>query len=479
MLIRAQEMARYVEDGILDAGLTGRDWIEENEARGGSGGRPDLRQAELRQSALGAGRAGGVRLSHRSKDLEGKIIATELVATTRRYLAAHGVTAQGGIQLGRHRGEAAGAGRCHRRSDRNRLVAARQQAQDHRHGDGIEHPVDRQSRRRGRTPASGASWKTCTMLLEGAINALGKVGLMLNVHQDNLQAVLAVLPALKRPTISHLSDEEWLAVNTILDESTVRDIIPRLKQAGGAGNRGVSAEQDRAVIRNSQSTDSIGAAAWRRKAARLARRRKQSVRPILEAVRAARRHARCWNTRASSTGLTRKTVRVPAAELQQAARGSRRSSATPSRPRPPTFAPTPRCSCRAENGCAKWVPVCDLGQVVRPLDTVAAYIPAGRYPLPSTLMMTVIPAQVAGVPNICVASPARACRRFCGTAHLLGVRQVFQMGGAQAIAAFAYGTRTCRAPTASSDRATSMSPPPRNCWPAKWASTSWPARLRS
>jgi ATP phosphoribosyltransferase len=73
------------------------------------------------------------------------------------------------------------------------------------------------------------------MLLEGAISALGKVGLMLNVHKNDLDAVLDVLPALKRPTISHLSDEEWLAVNTILDESTVRDIIPRLKQAGGQG----------------------------------------------------------------------------------------------------------------------------------------------------------------------------------------------------------------------------------------------------
>ena len=73
------------------------------------------------------------------------------------------------------------------------------------------------------------------LLLEGAINALGKVGLMLNVHKDHLRAVLDVLPALKRPTISHLSDDEWLAVNTILDESTVRDIIPRLKKAGAQG----------------------------------------------------------------------------------------------------------------------------------------------------------------------------------------------------------------------------------------------------
>ena len=73
------------------------------------------------------------------------------------------------------------------------------------------------------------------MLLEGAINALGKVGLMLNVHRDNLETVLAVLPALKNPTVSPLSDGEWLAVNTILDESTVRTIIPRLKESGAQG----------------------------------------------------------------------------------------------------------------------------------------------------------------------------------------------------------------------------------------------------
>jgi ATP phosphoribosyltransferase len=92
--------------------------------------------------------------------------------------------------------------------------------------------------------ANNDSWKDAwkrrkledmKMLLEGAINALGKVGLMLNVSKNDLDAVLKVLPALKRPTISHLSDDQWLAVNTILDESTVRDIIPRLKQAGGQG----------------------------------------------------------------------------------------------------------------------------------------------------------------------------------------------------------------------------------------------------
>ncbi len=86
-------------------------------------------------------------------------------------------------------------------------------------------------------------------------------------------------------------------------------------------------------------------------------------------------------------------------------------------------------------------PGLSLGQIVRPLDTVAAYIPGGRYPLPSTLIMTVVPAQVAGVPNICACSPSAVDEVF-GTAHMLNVSQVFQMGGAQAIAAFAYGTAT-------------------------------------
>ena len=90
---------------------------------------------------------------------------------------------------------------------------------------------------------------------------------------------------------------------------------------------------------------------------------------------------------------------------------------------------------------AEFQPGLKLGQIVRPLDTVAAYIPAGRYPLPSTLLMTVIPAQVAGVPNICVACP-RYVPEVYGTARFLSLRQIFRMGGAQAIAAFAFGTRT-------------------------------------
>jgi len=233
MLIRAQEMARYVEDGILDAGLTGRDWIEENEA-------DVIAVADLiyaKQSfgkvrwVLAVPEASGFRSV---QDLGGKIIATELVQTTKRYLASRGVKAKVEFSWGATEVkppvladaivEVTETGSSLRANNlkiidtvlesNTQLIANKESWQD---------------------DAKRRKLEDIKMLLEGAINALGKVGLMLNVHRDNLPAVLAVLPALKRPTISNLSDEEWLAVNTILDESTVRNIIPRLKEAGGEG----------------------------------------------------------------------------------------------------------------------------------------------------------------------------------------------------------------------------------------------------
>jgi len=233
MLIRAQEMARYVEDGILDAGLTGRDWIEENEA-------DIVPVADLiyaKQSfgkvrwVLAVPEASNFRTVH---DLEGKIIATELVATTKRYMAKYGVKAKVEFSWGA--------------TEVKPPVLADAIVEVTETGSSLRANklkiIDTVLESNTQLIANKASWEDAEkrrkledirMLLQGAINALGKVGLMLNVHKDNLKAVLGVLPALKRPTISHLSDEEWLAVNTILDESTVRDIIPRLKQAGGEG----------------------------------------------------------------------------------------------------------------------------------------------------------------------------------------------------------------------------------------------------
>jgi len=163
------------------------------------------------------------------------------------------------------------------------------------------------------------------------------------------------------------------------------------------------------------------------------------VRPILEAVRQRGDRALIEYAR-QFDGLERKSVRVPEAELRAARRklspefcravgtAAANIRAYAQRQMPPEWS-------------REMQPGLRLGQIVRPLDTVAAYIPSGRYPLFSTLMMTVIPAQVAGVPNICAASPQAVTEVF-GTAALLGVRRVFQMGGAQAIAAFAFGTKT-------------------------------------
>jgi len=181
--------------------------------------------------------------------------------------------------------------------------------------------------------------------------------------------------------------------------------------------------------------------AWRileRKAARFAEA-EGIVRPILKAVRERGDRALLEYARKFDK-LDRKSPAVPLGELQAAARqlspefrdaikkasGNIRAFARLQLPRPKS---------------KQMAPGLRLGQVVRPLDTVAAYIPAGRYPLPSTLMMTVVPAQVAGVPNICVTTP-RPVPEILGTAELLKVTNVFLLGGAHAIAAFAYGTET-------------------------------------
>jgi ATP phosphoribosyltransferase len=233
MLIRAQEMARYVEDGILDAGLTGRDWVQESEAKVEA-------IADLVYAKQSFGKVRWVLAVpesspfHTVKDLEGKIIATELVATTKRYLAAHGVTAKVEFSWGA--------------TEVKPPVLADAIVEVTETGSSLRANklkiIDTVIESNTQLIVNTSSWKDAEkrhkledlrLLLDGAIAALGKVGLMLNVHKECLQAVLQVLPALKRPTISHLSDEDWLAVNTILDESTVRDIIPRLKQAGAQG----------------------------------------------------------------------------------------------------------------------------------------------------------------------------------------------------------------------------------------------------
>ncbi len=233
MLIRAQEMARYVEDGVLDAGLTGRDWIAELEANVATVA--DLIYAKQSfgkvRWVLAVPEASSI---HNVKDLEGKIVATELVATTRRYLAANGVSAKVEFSWG--------ATEVKPPELADAIVEVTETGSSLRANKLriVETIMESNTQLIANVDAWKSEWKRrkledIRMLLEGAINALGKVGLMLNVEQSHLSAVLGVLPALKRPTISQLSDPEWVAVNTILDEATVRSIIPRLKEAGAQG----------------------------------------------------------------------------------------------------------------------------------------------------------------------------------------------------------------------------------------------------
>ena len=233
MLIRAQEMARYVEDGVLDAGLTGRDWVEENEAQVQT-------VADLIYAKQSFGKVRWVLAVPESspvqtvKDLQGKIIATELVAATERYLKSHGVTAKVEFSWG--------ATEVKPPELADAIVEVTETGSSLRANKLriVETVMESNTQLIANVNSWKDPWKRrkledMRMLLDGAINALGKVGLMLNVEKKNLESVLGVLPALKKPTISPLSDGDWLALNTILDEATVRTIIPRLKEAGAQG----------------------------------------------------------------------------------------------------------------------------------------------------------------------------------------------------------------------------------------------------
>jgi ATP phosphoribosyltransferase len=239
MLIRAQEMARYVADGVLDAGLTGQDWIREHEV-----GHPDDHVLEPICDLIYAKQSfGKVRWVlavpedspfKRPEDLAGKTIATELVRVTKAYFDQLGVPVDVEFSWGATEVkppvladaivEATETGSTLRA---NRLRV-------------IETLLESNTQLIANKTALGDPWKrtkidNIALLLKAAIEAHGKVGMMLNVQRGDLDRILGLLPALQRPTISPLSDGDWVAVNTIIEERTVRDLIPKLKLAGGQG----------------------------------------------------------------------------------------------------------------------------------------------------------------------------------------------------------------------------------------------------
>jgi len=239
MLIRAQEMARYVSDGVLDAGLTGQDWIAEHELGDGRTGVVEA-LADLVYSKQSFGKVRWVLAApedsaiRSAADLDGKTVATELVRVTKAYMKRQGVNVNVEFSWGATEVkppvladaivEATETGSTLRA---NRLRV-------------IDTLLESNTQLIANQAALSDPWKktkieNIALLLKAAIEAQGRVGLMLNVRRQDLKAVLSLLPALQRPTISPLSDEDWVAVNTIIEEKTVRDLIPRLKAAGGQG----------------------------------------------------------------------------------------------------------------------------------------------------------------------------------------------------------------------------------------------------
>jgi len=233
MLIRAQEMARYVDHGVLDAGITGFDWVVES-------GLEVVTVSDLIYAKQSRGKVRWVlavpedSAYQRAGDLNNLIIATELVTVTRKYFASKNVPVQVEFSWGAtevkppmladaivevtETGTSLKANRLRIIDtvlESNTQIIANQKAW-----------CDPDKRRK---------IENLALMLRGAMDAQNRVGLMLNARKQDLAAILAVLPALKKPTISTLSDEDWVAVNTVIEESMAWQIIPRLKEANGQG----------------------------------------------------------------------------------------------------------------------------------------------------------------------------------------------------------------------------------------------------
>ena len=233
MLVRAQEMARYVEHGALDAGLTGNDWVLENQH--------DVEYVtsltyskQSRQKVKWVLAVPEDSPFHKPEDLAGKIIATELVEFTRRYFASKNIPVKVEFSWGATEVkpptladaivEVTETGSS-LRANRLRI---------------IETLMESETQLIANKTSYQDEWKKAkinniSLMLNAAIAAQGRVGLMLNARKADLPLVLNVLPALNSPTVSQLSDPEWVALNTILDETEVRDVIPKLKSVGATG----------------------------------------------------------------------------------------------------------------------------------------------------------------------------------------------------------------------------------------------------
>ncbi|MFA6599782.1 MAG: ATP phosphoribosyltransferase [Candidatus Omnitrophota bacterium] len=233
ILFRPQEMSRYIEAGAVDCGITGHDWICENES--------DVEElSELQYSKRTRNPVRWVLAVHEDSpfkkvgDLEGKKIATELVHATRKYLKRHKVSAEVEFSWG------ATEVKPPRLADA--IVEATETGSSLRANklkiiDVVLTSIPKfiANKKSYKDPWKRRKMENIVLLLEGAIRAQEKVGLKMNVAQKDLDKVLKILPAMKKPTVSSLSDEGWCDVDTVIDEAVVRELIPELKKAGASG----------------------------------------------------------------------------------------------------------------------------------------------------------------------------------------------------------------------------------------------------
>ncbi len=230
VLIRAQEIARYIQDGVMDCGLTGRDWVAENDA--------DV--VEVAQLVYAKAEARPVRWvvavpndsdMHTVKDLEGKRIATELVNTTKKYLAQNGVNAHVEFSWGATEAKVPTLvdAIVDVTETGSSLVANNLRIMD----TVIESiTVLVANKAAWEDPWKRRKIEQIAMLLQGALRADGRVGLKMNVPEESVSHIVSLLPSMKGPTVSKLADGKWTAIETIMEEKLVREIIPQLKAAG-------------------------------------------------------------------------------------------------------------------------------------------------------------------------------------------------------------------------------------------------------
>jgi ATP phosphoribosyltransferase len=230
MLIRAQEIARYVADGVLDAGLTGKDWIMENRA--------DVEEiAPLVYSKVSARPVRWVLAVPNDssiqtvQDLQGKRIATEVINLTTDWLKGHGVTANVEFSWG------ATEVKAPKLVDAIVEVTETGSSLKANNLRIVDTLMESTTRFIMNKTANQDAWKRnkvdrLVMMLQGAMAANGKVGLILNAPKDKLDEIVKIFPSGKKPTVSELSDPKWVAINVILEEKLVRDFVPDLKKAG-------------------------------------------------------------------------------------------------------------------------------------------------------------------------------------------------------------------------------------------------------